>query len=100
MNDLKRRVTALEKKLKERESQKKWQEKNKDKMKEYRQKYEDKHPERKDYYRSKEWHEIRRERYKENPEQVMRQRLNCAANLLYKHGLIDGTELERIKRIV
>lgn len=85
MKDIKRRLTELEKKQR---------------MKESRKKYEDAHPERKAYYRSSEWHEIRRKYYKNDPERIMRQRLNSAANLLYKHGFIDELTYAKIKEQV
>ena len=71
---LQRHVSALEKKI----YMQKYREKNKDRIKEKAQ-----------AYRQTKYNAVRREKYKNNPEKIMRERLNSAANLLYKHGLID-----------
>ena len=38
----------------------------------------------------------RRESYARHPERVMRQRLTSAANLLYRHGLLDDQQRNSI----
>lgn len=99
MKSIESRLSALEKKIRAKESQKKWRENNREKVNEYaRNRYAKKHPERRKTYTSHdEYLFARRERYKENPEKITKQRCNSAANLLFRYGLIEESELKRIK---